>query len=250
MLKTGILTTLRLDDPQANQTLRCDPNYAQGQEFCAFQSAAGRGTARTTGVPLVEHDHEDMPDDEPVSPTARCLPLAELGRTTWQCVPIAPGLSTGQVGDDIAVATENCANINNNSCQQFDCNYDGNYDGKPAATRPAGCRATTRDADPRVVNLFIVPYQSLKGSTRRRETMPILGFASFYVMNWTGATTTRATLPRRLDHDGSAPPIRPRPPGGAITGVFVKTLDYESGPVDRRRPASRDADPCSASLVR
>ena len=37
VLKPGILTTLRLDDPQANQTLRCDPNYAQGQEFSAFR---------------------------------------------------------------------------------------------------------------------------------------------------------------------------------------------------------------------
>ena len=31
------LTTLRLDDPQANQTLQCDPDYAQGQEFSAFR---------------------------------------------------------------------------------------------------------------------------------------------------------------------------------------------------------------------
>ena len=50
----------------------------------------------------------------------------------WRCVLTAPGLSTGQIGDDIAVATDNCDNINNNSCQQFDCNFDGNYDGKGA----------------------------------------------------------------------------------------------------------------------
>ena len=39
-------------------------------------------------------------------------------RNFWQCVPTAPGLSTGQIGDDIGV-TMNCTNINNNSCQQF-----------------------------------------------------------------------------------------------------------------------------------
>ena len=37
VLRTGVYTTLRLDDPQANQTLRCDPNFAQGQEFSAFR---------------------------------------------------------------------------------------------------------------------------------------------------------------------------------------------------------------------
>ena len=43
-------------------------------------------------------------------------------------------MSTGQVGDYMAAATENCDNINNNSCQTFDCNYDGNYDGKSGST--------------------------------------------------------------------------------------------------------------------
>ena len=37
VLRTGVYTTLRLDDPQANQTLRCDPNFSQGQEFSAFR---------------------------------------------------------------------------------------------------------------------------------------------------------------------------------------------------------------------
>ncbi len=37
VLRTGVLTTIRLDDPQANQSLRCDPDFAQGQEFSAFR---------------------------------------------------------------------------------------------------------------------------------------------------------------------------------------------------------------------
>ena len=32
----------------------------------------------------------------------------------WRCVLTAPGTPTGQIGDDIAVATDNCDNINNN----------------------------------------------------------------------------------------------------------------------------------------
>ena len=64
----------------------------------------------------------------------------------WRCVLTAPGLSTGQIGDDIAVATDNCDNINNNSCQSFDCNYDGNYDGKGGTT---GWRRTAADGESR-----------------------------------------------------------------------------------------------------
>ena len=37
VLRTGVYTTLRLDDPQSNQTLQCDPQYAQGQEFSSFR---------------------------------------------------------------------------------------------------------------------------------------------------------------------------------------------------------------------
>ena len=48
VLKVGQLTTLRLDDPQANQTLRCDPDYAQGQEFKAFESGCKRTVVSST----------------------------------------------------------------------------------------------------------------------------------------------------------------------------------------------------------
>ena len=137
MLKTGVLTTLRLDDPQANQTLQCDPDYAQGQEFSAFRYGCKPwyGANPFTNGDLVEHHHEAVPRRRPVVLERTTMP-APFGKNSssnpWRCVLTAPGMSTGQVGDDIAVATENCSNINSNSCQQFACNYDGNYDGKPS----------------------------------------------------------------------------------------------------------------------
>ena len=89
------------------------------------------------------------------------------------------------------------------------------------------------------MNLFIIPYQALKGSTGGdpQETVPILEFASFYVMNWTGSNTNQSDPcpDRTFDPDGSGPASAitvPDPPRGAMTGVFVKTVDYESGPVD------------------
>ena len=44
--------------------------------------------------------------------------------------------------------------------------------------------------DPRVVSLFVVPYQSLKNVTGggTNDEIPVLRFASFYVMNWHGNT--------------------------------------------------------------
>jgi hypothetical protein len=176
-------------------------------------------------------------------------------------------MSTGQVGDDIGVATKNCTNINNNSCQQFGCVYDGNYDGKPSPKNPLdpGWLYRTNNtqgprgiADERVVNLFIIPYQSLKGSTGGdpQETVPILDFASFYVMNWTGSNANQSDPcpDRTWDPDGSGPltPIAiPDPPKGAMTGVFVKTVDYASGPVNPTAICVPDQlGQCRASLVR
>jgi hypothetical protein len=186
----------------------------------------------------------------------------------WRCVPTAPGLSTGQIGDDMAVATENCSNIQSNSCQNVDCLVDGNYDGKPPPTMwpndPGWAYRTKDDAgprgtlDPRVVNLFIIPYQSLKGSTGGdpQETVPILGFASFYVFSWTGSNAGQSDQcpDRSFDHDRnpSTPQLAvPDPPRGAITGVFVETVDYESGPVDATIVCEEgQLTPCRASLTR
>ena len=142
VLKTGAFTTLRLDDPQANQTLRCDPAFAQGQEFNAFQFGCQPwyGVNPFTAGPWWDTATKLCPDD------GQWFSYNDLGQgfgvnsTTnpWRCVLTAPGMSTGQVGDDIAVATGNCDSINNNSCQSFDCNYDGNYDGKAISSCSRG----------------------------------------------------------------------------------------------------------------
>ena len=45
---------------------------------------------------------------------------------------------------------------------------------------------------PRVVSLFVIPYQSLKGVTGSSEETPVLGFASFYVMDWEGSNAQKS----------------------------------------------------------
>ena len=66
----------------------------------------------------------------------------------------------------------------------------------------------------------------------------MLGFASFYVMNWTGSNGNQSDhCPDTTfdhDHNASTPQIPlPNPPAGAISGVFVETVELRAWP---RRP--------------
>ncbi len=82
----------------------------------------------------------------------------------------------------------------------------------------------------------------------------MLGFASFYVMNWSGANTNQSDPCPDLTFDRDTEPGRPSdaaPPRGAITGVFVETVDYEPGPVDPTAICVEgQLAPCRATLVR
>jgi hypothetical protein len=263
VLKTGTYVTLRLDDPQANQTLQCDPNVPQGQEFTAFRNGcmpwygANQWTSPWWIGPTGSQHCPDSSQWFSYSNLGAGFGVNSAGNP-FRCVLTAPGMSTGQVGDDIAVATDNCDNINNNSCQTFDCNYDGNYDGKggtPGWITTGGAggefppNPRKRGSNyPRVVNLFIIPYQGGKGLTGAGDTIPVLGFASFYVMDWGGANTNQND-PCPDTTWGSV--NVPRAPAGAITGVFVETVDYEPGPVDPTATCVEgQLTPCRVTLVR
>lgn len=164
----------------------------------------------------------------------------------WRCVPTIPGGKTGQVGDWMAVATDNCGTIRNNSCGNISCLVDGNYDGKPG--KPDGWLQRGGDSsDPRVIDLFVVPYQALKNAQGSGDPIPILGFASFYVMDWGG-----------VNHDDDPCPDRtfgavtiPAPAKRSITGVYVEKVEYEPGPVDPTATCVEgQLTPCRVSLVR
>jgi hypothetical protein len=267
VLRTGIYTTLRLDDPQSNQTLQCDPQYAQGQEFSSFRYGC------TPWYGANHFDGDNALPNPPGQNTAswwnpECPPDGQWfsnsdlsagygvnsSNNPWRCVLTAPGMSTGQVGDYMAAATDNCDNFNNNACQTFDCNVDGNYDGKTGST--TSWISSGDSKYPRVINLFIVPYQASKGLTGQGDELPVLGFASFYVMNWTGSNSNQSDhCPDTTfdhDHDVSTPQIAlPNPPAGAISGVFVETVDYEPGPVDPTAICVEgQLTPCRVTFVR
>jgi hypothetical protein len=266
VLKTGVYTTLRLDDPQSNQTLQCDPSLAQGQEFASFRygcrpwyaanSFTSTPNPNTTGSWWNTSTKSCPPDGQWFSNGDLNAGFGvNSSGNPWRCVLTAPGMSTGQVGDYMAAATDNCDNFNNNSCQTFDCNVDGNYDGKPGPTT-SWIEQGGDSRYPRVINLFIVPYQASKGLTGAGDELPVLGFASFYVMNWTGSNSNQSDrCPDKTfdhDHDPLTPQISlPNPPAGAISGVFVETVDYEPGPVDPTAVCVEgQLTPCRVTLVR
>jgi hypothetical protein len=101
-----------------------------------------------------------------------------------------------------------------------------------------------------VIRLFIVPYQALKGAggASPTQTVPVLGFAAFYVLNWTGNQVNNSD-PCPDPNFGSTPVGTP--PAGAATGVFVEVVDFETGPVDETATCFEgQLTPCRASLVR
>jgi hypothetical protein len=265
VLKTGTLVTLRLDDPQANQTLRCDPNYAQGQEFSSFRFGCNPWYGRN--LQMINNVDAGSPDWWNTS-TKKCparsqfFDYNDLGNgfgtnssvNPWRCVPTAPGLSPPVIGEGLSVATENCSNINNNSCQQTSCLVEGNYDGDDGSTVPPWL-IQSDSGNPRVVKLFIIPYQALKGAGGGdpEETVPILGFAAFYVMNWTGSNNGNSDpCPDSTwgENPGTDIPLAD-PPAGSATGVFVEVVEYETGPVDpNAKCVEGQLTPCRASFVR
>ena len=231
-LKAGGLTTLRLDDSQGNQTLACDPAIPNGQEFKNFVTGCKPWYAKNQwSSPWWDTTTRTCPNAGLwFSSTAMPAPYGLNSSTNpWQCVQLSPGKSTGQVGDWFSAATGNCDNIGNNKCQAIDCNVDGNYDGKTGS--PTGWLQAGGDSrNPRVVGLFIVPYQALKGAAggSGSQVVPILGFASFYVMNWSGPSGDNDPCPDKTLGTVNIP----QPLKSAANGVFVETVDFDAGPVD------------------
>ncbi len=267
-LKTGDLVTLRFDDSQGTGLLRCDPDFANGQTFETFRvgckpwygaNSFQNGTWWNTAT-------NSCPDPgQWFNYNMNPSPFFQNGPgNPWRCVPTAPGGKTGQVGDWMAVATKNCNRINNNSCQQIGCNYSGNYDGIDSdgngvispAEAALGWKQQGGDSRyPRVVNLYVVPYEALKTKQGSGDPVPILGFASFFVMEWGGVSNDDDPCPDRTwDHDDNpaTAQVTLQPvPKRAIRGIFVEKVEYEPGPVDPNAICVEgQLTPCRVTLVR
>jgi hypothetical protein len=190
----GDLSYLGVAGGQGNQVVRCDPNYAAGEEFQVFKNGCGplySPNAFTDGIwwniATRQCPQLDFIFAQPNSPA-----------TPWRCVGISPGMSAGSVPDAAAVRTGNCQVIGANSCQLITCINPSAY-------------PTVNSGDPRLVRVLVVPYGATKGLTGSGETMPVTATRMFYITGWGGTSTSRDPCP-------GADPAGP----GEIVGHFVQ----------------------------
>ena len=195
VLRPGIFTTLRTESSQGSQLVACDPSVASGQEFQLFNGGCKPwfGENPFTNGDWWNTATRECPDWGLWYGTGTMPAPYGLNSSSnpWRCVLQAPGSSVGQTGDWMIVATQNCKTIGNNKCQSWKTAAEANcanYDGTPSD--PTGANSWLAKGgdlnDPRVISLFIVPYQALKGVSGSKAEIPILSFASFYVMGWKG----------------------------------------------------------------
>ena len=242
-LYLGQRRVLRVSGPQSNQSVDCEPNTGgQGHDFTMF----AYGCSPWYGV-------NDYTNPTWWNPTTKECPdrnglLAQPNdmNSPWRCVVKAPGFSPNVVADGIAAAIGNCENIQNNSCQRYQCVNRNYYDpGDP------GAFAAPENPNPgsRVVNIFIVPYGAYK-NTGPQASLPILNFASFYVSGWSGQGGAGQN-PCNGDPDGPSGPIQPEEStsGGEIVGYWVAWARY--GPSDPDSICEgTELRPCTPVLTR
>jgi Flp pilus assembly protein TadG len=257
VLRPGIFTTLRTESSQGSQLVACDPAVPSGQEFTLFNGGCQPwfGPNPFTNGDWWNTATKECPNWNLWYGTGTMPAPYGLNSSTnpWRCVLQAPGSSVGQTGDWMIVATQNCKVIGNNKCQNWKTAaeaYCGNYDGTPAD--PTGANSWLKKggdlSDPRVISLFIIPYQALKSVSGSKAEIPILGFASFYVMGWRGQKASEDDPCPDPDFKGVA---YSSPDKGTVQGVFVAGVQYEPGPVDENAVCTEDLLTfCRPTLVR
>jgi hypothetical protein len=258
VLRPGIFTTLRTESSQGSQLVACDPAVSSGKEFLLFRGGCQPWFGENPFVngPWWNTGTKECPDWSLwYSTTPMPAPYGTNTSTNpWRCVLQAPGSSNGQTGDWMIVATQNCKDASldtsTNKCHSWKTAaeaYCGNYDGKPGD--PNGWLQKGGDlSDPRVISLFIVPYQALKNVTGSKAEIPISGFASFYVMGWKGQNASENDPCPDPDFNGVTYSL---PDKGTVQGVFVAGVQYEPGPVDEDAVCTEDTlEFCRPTLVR
>jgi hypothetical protein len=245
-LRTRQFRTLRVSDPNVNQSLNCNAGN-QGSDFEMFLNGCtpfyGPNAFQTgfwwtpTNPPRTRCPDRQAIENAPNSPS-----------DPWECSPMATGLQGSVIADGIAARTGNCENISNNGCT-----------GHPVCMNPNRyadwVNGQGDPADPRIVKLFIVPYGSLKG-LQAQDGVPILDFATFYITGWGGNGANADPCTGDVPAVGDAPDDTLNPSGqplgnGEIVGYFIEFVGPNVGPVDpNANCVIGQIRPCRAVLVR
>jgi hypothetical protein len=174
------IVTLRVVGGSQNQSLDCDPNYSNLNQELAF----GCRPRYTTN---------------PGNPCPSSASVLWGSAQPWQCVAIQTGSATNQVpkGLNLRVLGDEKPSI---------CTSPNHWSMFP--NLPAG--------DPRVLNVFLVPFGSFGGSGS--GVVPVTKFGTFYLTGWTGQGSGFGNPCQGNGDD----PV----PGGAgnIVGHFIKYI--------------------------
>jgi len=137
------------------------------------------------------------------------------------CIQVSTGLKTGQVRMGMLARITTPTNGTHYYC---------------ANNWPTGTFVSPPPDDSRYITMFIAPYASFGGSGK--TTVPIEGFAEFYVMGY----------------DGDPCPSDPGPPGGGngkdqIWGYFIKSITPNGNAIGGSQCVLSTFGPCVAVLT-
>ena len=189
--------------PNNSQSIDCEPaTGGQGHDFQMFMTGCDPWYTDNPLRPALVVPEASPPPGQ--CPDKNGIARAPNAASYWQCVLKAPGFSPGVIADDIAAATENCDNIQNNSCHEVRLH-------ERELLRPGDRRlGRTHDSatSPRRLPLHRA-LRVVQGLPVAGDTIPVLGFAAFYVTGWTagnGNQTIPVPTPRDTDDDPATPP--------------------------------------------
>ena len=237
-IKVGQRRVLRADQSQGNQTLQCDPDYANGFDVTAL--AVGCKPLYAANSLVIGNGWEPCP-----TPTNQWFKYPQT--TPWECTLAGPGLSPNQVSDGAAIRTHNCTSIqyvqgDPKSCNAVAClhrNYWSEF-GTGSANDPA-----LNPQDPRIVLLFIVPY-GVFNQTNANDPVEVIQVAEFYVTGWGGKGGGS-----NQDPCLSGNPADETTASATIVGHFINIVGFAQGNPDPNRTCDPNSPaPCTVVLVR
>jgi hypothetical protein len=181
------VVSLRVIGGSQNQSLDCDPNYSNLKDELA--NGCRPIYAKNSGTPCPGNASALWGTPQPW----QCVALQTGGATNQ----VPAGLNTRVLGDEKAKTCPAAGERGHNNWSMFP-----NF--------PAG--------DPRIVQVFLTPFGSFSGSGS--DTVPVTGFATFYVTGWTASGGGFANPCQGNGDD----PV-PNNDAGYIVGHFIKYVD-------------------------
>jgi len=193
---------LRVDE-NMTQSLLCDPDEGTGAEAVEATLAKGCGPAYK------------------INEGETCPGRAALWATdpAWPCVAIKTGPSPNTTPRGLNTRIL-CNPIFN---EETNCENSGSA---KVCTHPNKWPDYELD-DPRLVQVYLTPFGTFTG-TGADETVPVIGFASFYITGYTGEGGVKTPCADLTGDDADDYAINP-PPKGHIAGHFVTAVQPNTG---------------------